>query len=168
MGDEVLFLLVGVLTGIAVGAVIASLAVRAIDRSRFETWKATELTAITKKQRSAAVDRSRVVLKGKIGEQLAPLLPEFRYDPADARFLGTPIDYVVFVNHSKLETEDLPFEVVFLDVKTGRAGLKKVQRRVKEAVDAGRVRFEVMRPEALTLVKAPESITPTPSLPGPD
>ena len=41
-------------------------------------------------------------LKGKIGEQMAPLLEEFysKYDLADARFIGQPIDYIIFKNLS--------------------------------------------------------------------
>ena len=39
---------------------------------------------------------SRAVLKGKMAEQFAPILPEFQYLPSDAKFLGDPVDYVVF------------------------------------------------------------------------
>ncbi|MCJ7548226.1 MAG: hypothetical protein MUQ30_00905, partial [Anaerolineae bacterium] len=34
--------------------------------------------------RHSSVDRSRAVLKGKMAEQMAPLLPGFTYWPADA------------------------------------------------------------------------------------
>ena len=46
--------------------------------------------------RKDATKRSRSVLAGKAGEQMAPLVPAFsdRFDPAEARFLGAPIDYV--------------------------------------------------------------------------
>jgi predicted Holliday junction resolvase-like endonuclease len=42
-------------------------------------------------------------LKGKIAEQIAPLMPGFlaKYNPADARFIGSPIDYLIFRNMSK-------------------------------------------------------------------
>ena len=33
-----------------------------------------------------SVNTSRAVLKGKMAEQLAPLLPEFQYLPSDAKF----------------------------------------------------------------------------------
>jgi predicted Holliday junction resolvase-like endonuclease len=36
-------------------------------------------------------------------------------------------------------------EVVFLDVKTGKAVLNQRQRRIGKAIEAGRVRFEVFR-----------------------
>ena len=43
-----------------------------------------------------AVAQSRAVLGGRFTEQMAPYLPEFRYDPTEARFIGGPIDFIVF------------------------------------------------------------------------
>src|SRR5881397_605457 len=73
-----------------------------ISKANFEAWKATELQQTIKQERQSAVDTQRVVIKGKIAEQMAPLFPEFRkrYNPADARFIGSPIDYIIFRNLS--------------------------------------------------------------------
>ena len=94
-----------------------------------------------------SVNLSRSTLKGQIGEQLAPLLPGFCYAASDARFLGDPIDYVVFNGYTELKdgsgSEEL--EVVILDIKQGRSRLSPTQRAVAAAVRAGRVRFEVVR-----------------------
>src|SRR5438067_497737 len=49
-----------------------------------------------------SVDQSQSTLKGQIAEQMAPVLPGFSYLPADARFLGEPIDYVVFNGRTNL------------------------------------------------------------------
>ena len=98
--------------------------------------------------RRNSVDRSRAVLKGKMAEQMAPLLPGFTYWPADARFLGDPIDYVVFDGYSACKdnhTDGSDIEVVILDIKQGKSRLTREQRRIAEAVAAGRVRFEVVR-----------------------
>ena len=48
--------------------------------------------------RKDSVDRSRSVISGKVQEHLAPLFPQFlsQFNPKDARFLGTPLDFVVF------------------------------------------------------------------------
>lgn len=46
--------------------------------------------------RRDSVDRSRATLSGQFLEKLAPRFPGFPYDPTDLRFLGTPVDYVVF------------------------------------------------------------------------
>ena len=101
--------------------------------------------------RKLSVNRSRAVLKGKMAEQMAPLLPGFTYWPADARFLGDPIDYVVFDGYSACKdnhTEGSDMEVVILDIKQGKSRLTREQRRIAEAVAAGRVRFEVVRVSA--------------------
>lgn len=40
----------------------------------------------------------RNVLKGQIGEQFTPFITDFPYNPSDCRFMGEPIDYVIFQN----------------------------------------------------------------------
>jgi len=115
--------------------------------AKFEEWKTIELVETVKFERADALERARAVLKGKIGEQLAPLLPEFldMCNPADARFIGSPIDYLIFKNMTLEEGQDLPLEIVLLDVKTGKSGLNQIQRRIKEAIEDGRVRFQLLR-----------------------
>ena len=98
--------------------------------------------------RKDSVDRSRSTLKGQIAEQMAPLLPGFPYMPADARFLGDPIDYIVFTGYTETQSaapagDDL--EVVLLEIKHGQAKLSPIQRAIAKAVEEGRVRFEVSR-----------------------
>jgi predicted Holliday junction resolvase-like endonuclease len=98
--------------------------------------------------RKDSVDRSRSTLKGQIAEQLAPLLPGFRYLPADARFLGDPVDYVVFGGYSGVRDGGASvdtLEVVLLEVKQGASALTGFQRAIARAVEEGRVRFEVLR-----------------------
>lgn len=87
--------------------------------------------------RDDAVKRSRAVLTGQIGEQLAPFFPEFPCEPSDARFIGKPVDFVAFPGAS----EGLPREVVFIEVKTGDARLSASERALKQAIRAGRVRW---------------------------
>jgi len=100
------------------------------------------------KARKESVQISRNTLRGKVAEQVAPMLPGFDYSPSDARFLGDPIDYIVFSGYSNVRDgidEEDELEVVILDIKSGKARLSKEQRRIAEAVEAGRVRFEVVR-----------------------
>ena len=87
--------------------------------------------------RDDAVRRSRAVLTGQIGEQLAPYFPAFPCDPADARFLGKPVDFVAFPGASSGSVR----EVVFIEVKTGDARLSGTERSLREAVESGRVRW---------------------------
>ena len=95
-----------------------------------------------------SVNTSRAVLKGKMAEQMAPIMPEFQYLPSDAKFLGDPIDYVVFDGYSDFRDGDgaaEDIEVVLIDIKSGAARLTKGQQAIAQAIQAGRVRFETVR-----------------------
>ena len=80
-----------------------------------------------------SVNTSRAVLKGKMAEQFAPILPEFRYLPSDAKFLGDPVDYVVFDGYTDFRDGDgtaEDIEVILLDIKSGGARLSKGQQAI--------------------------------------
>jgi predicted Holliday junction resolvase-like endonuclease len=105
-----------------------------------QLWKANEEKLMQKRIRDArddALERSRAVLKGKIGEQMAPILDIFPFDVADARFLGAPVDFVVFNGYSDGQTE----EVVLVEIKTGKSRLSKRERNIKKVVESGKFRF---------------------------
>jgi len=93
------------------------------------------------KIRNEAVKGSRSVLTGKFSEQLAPFMPDFPYSPTEARFIGSPIDFIVFQGMDGKEIE----EVVFVEVKTGKAQLSKTERILRDAIKAKRVRWEEYR-----------------------
>jgi len=97
---------------------------------------------IEKDIREDALQRSRASLKGKISEHMAPFAGGFGYKASDARFLGSPVDYVIFDGYSD-EAEDI--KVVLADVKTGKsADLTSIQRKVKKAVEEGSVEWETI------------------------
>ncbi|HYA45778.1 MAG TPA: Holliday junction resolvase-like protein [Acidimicrobiales bacterium] len=99
-----------------------------------------------------AIRQSHAVVSGKVQEHMAPLFPEFmtEFNPREARFIGTPVDYVVFDGIDSGECG-----VVFIEVKTGRSQLSTRERRVRRAVEAGRVRWVEMRlPEELSTALA--------------
>ena len=54
------------------------------------------LPAREREARKRAVARSTAVTRGQAFEHLAPFMDDFGYNPRDARFLGSPIDLVVF------------------------------------------------------------------------
>lgn len=91
--------------------------------------------------RRDSVARSRSTLSGQFLERLAPHFPDFPYDPTDLRFLGSPIDFVVF---DGLSGDDV-VQVVFLEVKSGESALTKVERQVRDAVATGAVQWDVYR-----------------------
>jgi predicted Holliday junction resolvase-like endonuclease len=96
-----------------------------------------------KKARQDSITRSRAVVSGKVQEHLAPLFPEFisQFNPKDARFLGSPLDFVVFDGLDDGEVQ----RVVFVEIKTGRAGLVSRERLCRNAIEAGRVEYQLLR-----------------------
>ena len=97
--------------------------------------------------RKDALAKSRAVLKGALAEQLAPIFKVFGYNPTDARFIGDPVDYVIFDGYTKVREriEDTPITIVLADVKTGEAGLTYEQRRIRRGIEQGLVKFEIIR-----------------------
>ena len=79
--------------------------------------------------------KSSEVRLGKIGENMAPFFKDWPFDPNDFRFLGNPVDGIQF-------SED---EVVFIEIKTGKARLTSSQKSVKQLVKEGKVKFVTFR-----------------------
>jgi predicted Holliday junction resolvase-like endonuclease len=104
-----------------------------------EAWK----IQTEKEIRKDAIDRAAAVLSGKVTEHVAPYLPDFPYDPRDVRFLGAPVDLIVFDGMSENDLR----EIVFLEVKTGSSSLTKRERRIRDAVQEKRVSWEVFHLE---------------------
>ena len=99
-----------------------------------ERWRHRTETDI----RADAVKRSRAVVTGKVTEHLVPYLGEFPFNPMDVRFLGTPVDLVVFDGLSEGSLQ----EVVFVEIKSGpSASLSTRERRIRDAILNGRVRW---------------------------
>ena len=117
--------------GIGLGLLVALLYV--------QVWK----TRYTQAIRQDAVQRSQAVTSGKVHEQLVPYLPEFGFNPKDARFLGSPVDLLVF---DGLDDGELR-RVVFIEVKTGGSGLTARERQIRDVVRAGQVVWEELRIE---------------------
>lgn len=100
--------------------------------------------------RKEAIMKSRSVLGGQFSEQLAPFLPNFKHLPTEARFIGKPIDFLVFKGMDEKKID----EVVFVEVKSGKAKTSPVEKSLKETIENKRVRWEEYRiPEELTKKK---------------
>ena len=134
---------------IAVSAVVAILVIIVASyimklnyESRFKDWcDAENLKWQTDmdQARKSAVQQSRAVLGGKFTEQMVPFFPDFKYDPTEVRFIGSPVDLIVFPGLAKGD----PQEVVILEVKTGRsAGLTAAQKKIRQLIEDGMVRWE--------------------------
>ena len=94
-----------------------------------------------KKIREDAIARSARTLSGKTLEKLIPFLDRFSYDAHDARWLGDPIDFVIFDGLS----EDKTKQIVFCEVKSGNSKLTTEQNRIKELIENKKVRWYEFR-----------------------
>jgi predicted Holliday junction resolvase-like endonuclease len=121
--------LLGLALGVLAGAVLSWV--------YFLVWRSQYLRKI----RQDSVRQSQAVISGKVYEQLLPYLPEFPFNPKDVRFLGSPVDLVVFDGLDRGTLE----RVVFVEVKTGQAGLSGRERQLREVVRAGRVEWVEIR-----------------------
>ena len=112
---------------------------------KFKQWQEVEAhrwQEEMEKAKQTAIAQSRAVLGGKFTEQMAPYLPEFSYDPTEARFIGSPIDFIVFPG---LATGD-PQEIVIMEIKSGKAGaLTPAQKRIQQLIEDGMVRWELIQ-----------------------
>src|SRR3989338_5105869 len=97
--------------------------------------------------REDAINHSRAVLSGQFSEQIAPYLPDFPFKPTEARFIGKPIDFVVFRGMDSKKID----EIVFVEVKSGQSQLSKVEKSLKLAIENKNVGWhEYKVPEEMT------------------
>lgn len=128
-------------------------------RAQFEDWKNREIETVKESMeqqykalleqwkldmeeqiRQDATKRSKSVMLGQITEHLVPFLPDFKYNPKDARFLGTPVDLIVFDGLSEGQLK----QVVFIEVKSGASKqLTQREKQVRDTVLDKRVCWEL-------------------------
>ena len=146
---------IAMLIGVGIGVIITTLILSNSRNGRIKAEYEQYIAELELKHQQnliqaqkKSVNTSRAVLKGKMAEQLAPILPEFPYLPSDAKFLGDPIDYIIFNGYTDLrdgagKVEDI--EIILVDIKSGGARLTKGQLAIAEAIKQGRIRFETIR-----------------------
>lgn len=79
--------------------------------------------------------KSSEVRLGKIGENLAPFVAGWPWDPKNFRFLGNPVDGIQFNKDG----------IIFVEIKTGKARLSKSQKAHRDLVNAGKVSFATFK-----------------------
>ncbi|MBR6081028.1 MAG: Holliday junction resolvase [Treponema sp.] len=100
--------------------------------------QAAKTQQIIKTEREKAVKKSREILGGQFGEQIAPFLPNFPCNPGDCKFLGQPVDFIAFPGSAEGKSVD---EVLFIEVKSGRSQLSEREKQIRSAIKNGRVRY---------------------------
>src|ERR1043166_166715 len=104
---------------------------------KLDEWKVSSEADIRKDARQ----RSQSVIVGKVTEHIIPYLPDFSYNPKDARFVGSPVDFIVF---DGLDAGSVR-QVVFVEVKTGGSSLTPRERQVRDAVREQRAAWKELR-----------------------
>ncbi len=127
---------------LVLAVIISVYIIRYAYARRFRAWQEEEMQkwqGSIAQERRDAVSQSRAVLGGKFTEQMVPYFPDFKYDPTEVRFIGSPIDMVVFPGLSRGDPE----EVVILEIKTGKsAGLTPAQKKIRRLIEDGMVRWD--------------------------
>lgn len=166
----VMLVLVAVLA-VALAAVVIGFILYTKDlrnRNRALTGELKEASAQLERRTKKAVGSARTSHVGLITEQLAPLLPRFPdCNLKDVQWIGGTIDMILRngleAAHAAHYPRGTQVEIVFVDVKTGGSSLSPRQRLIRDAIEDGRVRFEVFRfrPEqaAAIVTAADEEIT---------
>jgi predicted Holliday junction resolvase-like endonuclease len=106
-------------------------------RTELAQWRGEQETAI----REDAIHRSKAVIVGKVTEHVAPWLPVFPYNPKDARFVGSPIDLIVFDGCDEGDVR----RVIFVEIKTSSATLTKKQKQIRDAIQEHRVEWRELK-----------------------
>lgn len=142
----VLLAVVALAAGILIGARLSQL--KAENRYvQILQQKEIEWRELAETERRAALAKSRQVIGGSFSEQLAPFLPDFPFDPTEARFVGKPVDFIVFRGLAAGQVD----EVVFVEVKSGGSRLNSNEQSLKNCIENKRVAFVEYRvPPGLT------------------
>jgi predicted Holliday junction resolvase-like endonuclease len=161
--------LLGCVVALVLVVVVMSFRIRAIAAGQFERWREQELGRARDEAarladdearlqverwqqereagiRADAIQRSKGVILGRATEHLAPVMGIFPYSPKDVRFVGSPVDLVVFDGLDEGELR----AIVLVEVKTGSSQLSTRQRQVRAAVERGEIKWVEWRlPPAL-------------------
>lgn len=107
-----------------------------------QEWKIENESKI----RQDAINRSYSVNLGKITEHLIPFHASFlsQFNPKDARFIGSPIDLIVFDGYSD-KRDDIVIYLV--EIKTGNSKLTEIQKKIKSAVKNYEIRWAEINPD---------------------
>ena len=111
---------------------------------KFEKRVSEEIEYREGEIRTDAISRSARTLSGKTLEKLVPFVKEFGHDPHDVRWLGDPVDLVVFDGYSASGRKKVD-GVTFVEVKSGDSSTSPGQNSIRDAIRGRKVRWEEFR-----------------------
>lgn len=151
--DPVVVYIALLVAGIAFGYLIASRVaagrLRDLDilwRERVEERVRSGVTEREWELRRDAAARSGRAMSGRVLERFSPLMKQFPFDPHDAVWIGSPVDFIVFDGLSEDREQGGSLRrIAFIEVKSGSGELSKAQRKVREVIQQGKVSWEEVR-----------------------
>jgi len=98
-----------------------------------------------KKRRKLATKKAQITTKavniGKILEKVLPTMKDFKWTVPDSKFLGDPIDLIVFNGLSVNKVKSINF----IEVKSGKARLNNHQKAIRDAIEEHKVSYKVFK-----------------------
>ncbi len=144
-----LLIVIGLLIGFVLANRISSARVENLNRlwrERFDREVESKVREREEFLRKDAAERSGRTLSARVLERFSPLMDSFPFDPHDAVWIGSPIDYLVFDGLSKGRREGSPVKrVILVEVKSGESRLNKRQRQIRDLVKQGKVQWSEVR-----------------------
>ncbi len=95
-----------------------------------------------KKQKKLVTEKAFITTKavniGKNVEKILPTLKDFKWDLPDCRFMGDPVDLIIFngLSINKIDS------ISFIEVKSGMARLNTHQKIIKKAIEEKKVSYK--------------------------
>lgn len=102
------------------------------SKMQLELWKQEYEVYI----RQDAINRSQAVITGKVTEHVIPFHYNFPYNPKDIRFIGSPIDLIIF---DGLSEKNEKINIIVVEVKSGNSNLSSKQKLIKQAINEKRI-----------------------------
>ncbi|WNZ28479.1 MAG: hypothetical protein IAX21_07365 [Candidatus Bathyarchaeota archaeon] len=100
---------------------------------------------LLKKRMKLATQTAQVTTKavniGKNLEKVLPTMKDFKWPTPDSKFLGDPIDLIIFNGLSENRVQSINF----VEVKSGKARLNKHQKSIKDAIEDHKVSYKVFK-----------------------
>lgn len=108
---------------------------------KFEEKLKIKLEEIKEKIKREAIERSSRILTGKTVEKLVPIVKEFKHNPQDVRWIGDPVDFIVFDGISEGKVK----QITFVEVKTGKSELTPREKTIKDIILKKKIKWEEFR-----------------------
>lgn len=98
-----------------------------------------------KKRRKLATKKAQITTRavniGKNLEKVLPTMKDFKWPVPDSKFLGDPIDLIVFNGLSVNKVKSISF----IEVKSGKARLNRHQKSIRDAIEEQKLSYKVFK-----------------------